>query len=74
MLLFWEQIQLHQVIILRQWGVNVKASGSGSTAIGLNSTATGNFSNTFGVDIEAYSFAETVVGRFNTIYEPAGGY
>jgi hypothetical protein len=53
-------------------GLYSKSLGEGSTAIGLNSTAKGIFSFSAGVDVVAYSFAETAMGRFNTIYSPLG--
>jgi hypothetical protein len=46
------------------------ASGVGSFAIGLNSTASGDSSYTFGEDISALSGSEIVLGFGNSTYTP----
>ncbi|MDX9750385.1 MAG: tail fiber domain-containing protein [Flavobacteriales bacterium] len=53
------------------WGSLNTASGPGSTAWGWNTTASGNQSTAWGNEIEAPSFLETSLGRYNTLYVPA---
>ncbi len=51
-------------------GFNTIASGGNSTAFGFDTTADGNISSTFGLGTIAESYAETVVGTFDTNYLP----
>ena len=52
------------------YGYNNTASGYASTATGYNTTAGGNYSFSINYNTSAPSFAETVIGQYNTTYAP----
>ena len=52
------------------WGQGTVASGYRATAWGWNTTASGWFSTTSGVETVAPSGYETVIGRYNSLYNP----
>jgi hypothetical protein len=54
------------------WGWLTTASESGATAWGYGTTASGSRATAWGFSTTAPSFAETVMGRFNTLYTPNG--
>ncbi|BCX50181.1 hypothetical protein HAHE_40890 [Haloferula helveola] len=53
------------------WGISSVSSGLQSTAWGRLSNAAGDSSTAFGENTAAESFAETVIGRYDTDYAPA---
>lgn len=53
-------------------GFNTLASGAWSTAMGGATLASGNYSTTMGQGTMAPSINETVIGKYNSTYTPAG--
>jgi hypothetical protein len=53
-------------------GSATRASGSVSTALGIYTLASGSFSTAMGNRTIAPSYAETVIGAYNTTYTPNG--
>ncbi len=52
-------------------GNHASADGASALALGYSTNALGNISTSMGYTTSAHSFAETVIGAFNTNYTPA---
>jgi hypothetical protein len=54
------------------WGLNTISSGAASSAWGGYTEASGSVATAWGFGTTAPSYAETVMGRYNTLYTPTG--